>query len=311
MNKQNKVVVITGETATGKSSIAYEYAKQNNGHIINCDSMQIYRKFDIGTAKSSKQEMLVVNHHLYDIRSFDDQIYSVHDYYSDLINVINNVLSQGHLPIVCGGTGLYVSTLYHGPVGTPRYQASIRQKWLERCEKEGVEKIYSQLRSLDPKYAKTITYRDKQKIIRAMEIIDVSKKRVSDFEVNQKKKDYDFDVLYLYLTRDRENLKKRINTRCKSMIKSGLREEVSHLKSQGLTTEHIAGRAVGYRQVLENMTLSDQDLCEQISSATRQYAKRQRTWFNSVKHSRYLDKINIDECAMQDVFSRIDVFRDL
>ena len=111
MKKHNKVVVITGETATGKSSIAYEYAKQNNGQIINCDSMQIYKGFDIGTAKPSKAEMQSVKHHLYDIRRFEDPNYSVHDYHLDLLNVINKVLAQGCLPIVCGGTGLYVSAL--------------------------------------------------------------------------------------------------------------------------------------------------------------------------------------------------------
>ena len=154
-------------------------------------------------------------------------------------------------------------------------------KWSKKCDEEGVEHIYTQLKSFDPEYAKTITHRDKQKIIRAMEIIEVSNKKVSDFKHNYKQMDYDFEVLYLYLTRERENLKKRINMRCQSMIQAGFREEVKRLQSHGLTTKHLAGRAVGYRQVLENITLSDDELYEQISCATRRYAKRQRTWFNS------------------------------
>jgi len=279
--EKEKVMIISGPTAAGKTDISLNIAKKIGGEIISADSIQVYRGMDIGTAKASLEERTEVRHHLIDECEISDP-FNVVTFYNKAHSVIKDILRREKVPIVVGGTGFYIHTLIYGPPLGPPSVASVRQKIEDQLEKEGPEVLYERLQMLDPEYAATITERDRQKIIRGLEIIALSNKKVSSFQSHQTPSDFEFHCWFLYF--EKEVLHHRIEKRCDEMINNGLIEEVKTLLGKGLLDNPTCANAIGYRQCIQFLQSSQSDeekkaFIDSFKQASRQYAKRQFTWF--------------------------------
>lgn len=281
---KKKVIVLAGPTGCGKSDFAIKLAENMGGEIISADSMQVYKGMDIGTAKPSFDDRKRVPHHLIDIRHVKDQ-FNVVDFYYEARHCCQLVLARNNVPIIVGGAGFYIHSLIYGPPSGPPSIPELRKSLEKEMKELGAEALYERLIHLDPQYASTITKSDKQKIIRALEIITLTGKSVSKLSWKGRTKPLNYDFHCWLLTRPREHLYKRIEKRCDKMLDEGLIEEVVRLEQEGIATNSSAAQAIGYRQVLDylktNQTVEDSKaLVEKFKQASRNYAKRQATWFN-------------------------------
>ena len=295
---RKKVIVIAGPTATGKSSFALKLAETIGGEIVSADSMQVYRGMDIGTAKPNAKERESVAHHLIDIRDLNET-YNVVDFYFEARQACQLILSKNKIPIIVGGTGFYIHSLIYGPPSGPPSSPEIRKQLEEECQELGVEALYKRLEQLDLPYAHSITKNDKQKIIRALEIIKITGKKVSKLPWKSKKKMQNYDFRCWYLYRPRENLYKRIEERCDLMISEGLLEEVINLEKNGLKENTSASQAIGYKQALEYLrterTSEDfNQFVQKFKQASRQYAKRQESWFSKYSQKPVFNWVDLD-----------------
>ena len=294
--KKKKVIVISGPTAVGKTKLSLMIAKEIGGEIVSADSMQVYRGMDIGTAKISLEERLTVPHHLIDIRDINER-FSVMDFYQDAHKAIRHILAQGKVPIVVGGTGFYLHGLIYGPPQGPPSVPEVRKSIEEEMDKVGTDALYERLRLADPEYAKSITGADRQKIVRALEIISLTNKKVSDFPKMQSDEIlYDYRCWFLYTSK--ASLYPHIEMRCDEMIANGLIDEVRGLEQRGLRKNSIAAGAIGYRQCLEflDSAQSPQDFerfVAEFKRVSRRYAKRQFTWFKKEPLFRWLNMENL------------------
>lgn len=293
---KRKVIVISGPTAVGKTKLSLAIAEAIGGEIISADSMQVYRKMDIGTAKASLEERKRIPHHLIDIKNIDES-FNVMDFYREAHKAIRDILTRGKIPIVVGGTGFYIHALIYGPPQGPPSEPTLRKELEDEMEKVGTDALYERLKKVDPEYAKTITGADRHKIIRALEIISLTNKKVSDFpKMQQKDLPYDYRCWFIYTSK--ELLYPHIEMRCDEMIAAGLIEEVRELDKLGLRKNSSASQAIGYRQCLEFLSSSGSpdDFETFISSfkrASRRYAKRQFTWFRKEPLFRWLNVENL------------------
>jgi len=290
---KKRVIVIAGPTAAGKSRLAFEMAKLIDGEIISADSVQVYRGMDIGTAKVSKEERLQIPHHLIDICDLHET-FNVMQFYEKATESIREILERERTPIIVGGTGFYLHALVYGPPQGPPASPEIREKLEEDLEKFGPEALYERLRQYDGDYADTINYRDRHKIIRALEIIALTGKKVSDFQRPKNAKasqEFDFRCWFLYFPT--EILYPRIEMRCDEMIAQGFIDEVERLQSH-LEHNITASQAIGYRQCLKFLSTSQADgdwerFVWEFKKASRRYAKRQFTWFRKEPLFRWVD----------------------
>lgn len=279
-----KVLIISGPTATGKTKLSISVAKAINGEVVSADSMQVYRGMDIGTAKVTLAEAQGVPHHLIDICAISEP-HNVMDFYQEATHCCHDILRRGKVPIIAGGTGFYIHALIYGPPQGPPSVPAIREKIEADMLKYGTEKLYESLREYDPEYAATVTHNDRHKIIRALEIIAITGKKVSDFapsDPGQPNREFDFHCWFVHLAK--ELLYDRIDERCDEMIAQGFIDEVKRLDSEGLRSNTTAAGAIGYRQCLEYLdspqTQADYDqFLTAFKRACRRYAKRQFTWF--------------------------------
>lgn len=290
---RKKVIVLAGPTGCGKSALSLMLANAIGGEIISADSMQIYRGMDIGTAKVSKEERRQIPHHLIDIRDVTDS-FNVVDFYHEAKHSCQVIHSRDNIPIVVGGSGFYIHTLLYGPPAGPPSVPHIRKAIEEEIEHLGSEAVYERLKQLDPQYAMTITSHDKHKIARAMEIIQLTGKKVSKLSWNVNKRPQYYDFRCWFLHRPRNILYKRIEHRCDTMIHDGLIEEVEELKRKGIRNNPTAAQAIGYRQCLEYLESSRtkedyHHFVEAFKLASRHYAKRQFTWFRKEPIFHWLD----------------------
>jgi len=308
ISSRKKVIVLSGPTATGKTDLSLEIADILGGEIISADSMQVYREMNIGTAKVTLEEQKRVPHHLIDIRNVNES-FNVAEFYTEAHKALKDILMRGKVPIVVGGTGFYLHAFLYGPPPGPTSSPEVRQYLEEQIKERGVEALYQKLSEIDPDYAKQISKNDRHKIVRALEIITITKKKVSDFPKPEKTSEhYDFRCWFIYYPK--EILYPRIEMRCDAMIQSGFIEEVRHLEKKGLRENNSASQAIGYRQCLEYLDTeqTDEDFEEFIwnfKRASRQYAKRQFTWFRKEKDFRWLnleeqDLYRIQELIIQD-----------
>lgn len=291
--QKKRVIVIAGPTACGKSKFALTLALAMGGEIISGDSMQIYRGMDIGTAKPTAAERDLVPHHLLDIRNVNES-FNVVDFYYEARHCCQSVLERGNVPIVVGGSGFYLHSLMYGPPSGPPSIPEVRKGIEAEMEQMGSEFLFERLRQLDPQYANTITKYDKQKIVRALEIITLTGKKVSRLPWVSQTKTQNFDFRCWFLHRPKDHLYRRIDTRCDVMLGGGFLEEVERLEKEGLRDNSSASQAIGYRQALEylqsNRTTADyRNFVESFKQATRKYAKRQFTWFRREPLFRWLD----------------------
>ena len=287
---KRKAIVICGLTASGKTKLSVELAKKINGQIVSCDSMQIYKDMTIGTAKPTEEEMQGIKHYLIDCVSPEIR-YSVADYKKDAISAIEEIISKGKVPIIVGGTGLYLESLiYNIEYNEIEVDLKYREE-LEKIEKEeGLETLYKKAESIDPEAIKKISHNDKKRIFRILEIYKSTGKTKTQLEIESRKNKPEYDFLLFCITMDREKLYERINLRVDLMIKAGLIEEVKNLckKYKELPT---ALQGLGYKEVVEYLDgkISKEEMIEKIKQETRRYAKRQLTWFRKYDNLIWLD----------------------
>ena len=285
MTQKTKIYAVVGPTASGKSALALELAKRHGGEIISCDSMQIYKRMNIGTAKPTVAEQREVRHHLIDIVE-PDVDFSCEDYVAYADRAIADCVSRGKIPIICGGTGLYLDTLLRGGNSAPVGDTSaIRAELTARAEREGADAIYAELMRVDRESAEAIHPNNVKRVIRALEIYyscGVPKSEL-DRVSKQIEPRYDASVLMLKYG-DREILYRRIEKRVDQMIAEGLLEETRALMEEGVFEKNgTAAQAIGYKELLGYLrgTESLEDAIAELKTATRRYAKRQITWFSA------------------------------
>lgn len=290
---KQRVIIISGPTCAGKSSFAVDIAKQIDGEIISADAIQVYRGMDIGSAKVSKEIIDEVPHHLIDIRDVKDQ-YNVVDFYYEARQCCQQILARGCVPIIVGGSGFYVHSLIYGPPSGPPSVPELRKDIEKEMDLLGPDIMYEKLKQLDQQYAVTITKNDKQKIIRALEIIRLTGKKVSKLTWKGKRKPQNYDFRCWFVYRPKERLYHLIDKRCDKMLDNGFIEEVIRLKEEGLLENSSASQAIGYRQAIDYLETSQSKadykfFVEKFKQATRNYAKRQFTWFRREPAFRWLD----------------------
>lgn len=276
-NIRNKIIIICGATASGKSDLAIECAKLFDSEIVSADSMYIYKDLNIGTAKPTIKEMQGIKHHLIDVVS-PKQAFSVSDYKKLAEPIITDIINRGKVPIICGGTGFYInSILYDFSYGKVEANLEIREKYNALAKDKGNEYVYNELLELDRESALKLHFNDLKRVIRALEIYFTGTKK-SDIQDELVPK---FDYKAYSINHERDYLYQRINNRVDIMIKNGLINEIKGLLDSGITKDNQCMQAIGYKEITEylqgNCTL--EKAIDDIKLNTRHYAKRQITYF--------------------------------
>ena len=275
------LLVICGPTASGKTALAVALAQQLNGEVVSADSMQVYRGMDIGTAKPTAEEMGGVPHHMLDVADPWEN-YSVARYVQDAVPVVDGILARGKLPIVAGGTGLYIDNLVAGREFAPFPAASgLREQLQRRAREEGLPPLREQLRQVDPEAAERLHPADEKRILRALEVYRETGKTISAHNAETRDLPPRYDAVWIGLQfRDRADMKTLIDRRVDAMVAAGLLEEVGQLLESGLPREATALQAIGYKEFLGVLdgTATVEEAVAEVKLRSRQYAKRQLTW---------------------------------
>ena len=285
-----KVVVICGPTASGKTALSIELAKRINGEIISSDSMQIYKDMDIGTAKPTKEEMQGIKHYLVDFVE-PNKRYSVADFKKDAEKAIEEILKNGKVPIIVGGTGLYVDSLIYGiEYQDIKFDEQYRKELENRVEQEGLESLYNEAKKIDPQAMEKISSNDQKRILRVLEIYKATGKNKTEQEAESRKNGVKYDYKVFAINMDREKLYERINKRVDIMIEQGLIQEVQDLLKK-YDEFPTAMQGLGYKEVVEYLqgNISKEEMIEKIKMETRRYAKRQMTWFKKNKQTIWIE----------------------
>lgn len=276
-----KILVVTGPTATGKTALSVELAKKLGGEIVSADSMQIYRGMDIGTAKVTKAEMQNIPHHMIDIADPSED-YSVSRYVEEADAAVRGILSRGRLPIVAGGTNLYIDSLIAGlDFAEKAEDAALRESLNKQYDDIGGEAMLEYLRGFDPERAAKLHPADKRRIVRAVEIYILTGETITRHDEETKKRPKRYDAVKIALTfADRAVLYDRINARVDKMVSDGLFDEVKGLLDSGLSPESTSMQAIGYKEPAAYFRgeMSKDAAIELIKLSSRRYAKRQLTW---------------------------------
>jgi tRNA dimethylallyltransferase len=282
--KKKRCLILAGPTAVGKTALSLDIAKKVSGEIISFDSMQVYRGMDIGTAKVTQAERMQVAHHMIDVCDVTEKM-NVVKFYVEAKRIFNEIIARGNCPILVGGTGFYIHTFLYGPPKGPESNAELRERLEKECDHYGVELLYDKVVKLDPDYAASITKADRHKIIRALEIMELSNKRVSQIPKPSQEdlaKDVDFRCWFMHYPKNL--LYPRILERCDRMLEMGLLEEVQSLLEKGLEKNSSARNSIGYKQVVDflqsNRSHEDYEvMIEEFKRVSKKLAKRQFTWF--------------------------------
>lgn len=301
----NTIIALAGPTAVGKTKFAIMLAQALDGEVVSCDSMQLYKYMDIGSAKPTAEEMSMAKHHLVDIIDPRDE-FSVAQYQKLAKQAISDILSRGKTPIISGGTGLYLnSLLYDMDFSSVPEDSSYRTELEGIAEQEGGrEALHKKLAELDPKAASLIHPNNAKKVIRALERLKEGEGEIKQFSDLSRETD-DYDVVLIGLTRDRAELYDRINRRVDILMEEGLLDEVKGLMDMGLTQENISMKGIGYKEVMDHLDgrCSLEDAVTTIQKNTRHYAKKQLTWFRRYDKMHWFDisEYNSDEDAFEDM----------
>ena len=292
MEKQ-KVIVICGPTASGKTKLSIEIAKKINGEIVSADSMQIYKDMTIGTAKPTPEEMQGIKHYLIDF-VLPNQRYSVADYNKDALKAIDEIIKKGKTPLVVGGTGLYVNSLIYGiEYSDIEVDIEYREKLEKIAKLEGIERLYEMAKEIDPEAIKNISKNDQKRICRILEIYHTTGKNKTEQEKESRKNGPKYQYLLYGITMDREKLYDRINKRVDIMINDGLIEEVQNIVKK-YDEFPTAMQGLGYKEVVEylNGITTKEEMIEKIKMETRRYAKRQLTWFKKCENIKWINGLD-------------------
>lgn len=289
-----KVIVIAGPTASGKTALSIELAKRINGEIISSDSMQIYKDMDIGTAKVTKEEQQHIKHYLIDFVSPNER-YSVSEFKKDSEKAMEEILDKGKVPIVVGGTGLYIDSLIYG-IEYPEmeFDEAYRTFLLQQMEtEEGLQSLYEQALQIDPEAMKRISAKDKKRIVRILEIYKSTGKNKTEQEKLSRLKGVQYDYKVFAIDMERKMLYERIDKRVEVMLEQGLVQEVKDLREK-YSCFPTAMQGLGYKEVVEYLEnkCTYEEMTEKIKQETRHYAKRQLTWFRKNKQTIWLKAEN-------------------
>ena len=274
-----KVIVVIGPTSVGKTKMGVALAKKLNGEVISGDSMQVYRQMDIGTAKVTIEEMEGVTHHCIDILDPKDQ-YSVHDFQQTVRKQITEITNRGRVPIIVGGTGLYIKAALYDYTFSEmeNNHDEINKKYKDYTN----EQLYAHLKQIDEESAKILHFNNRRRVLRAIEIYEQTGQKKSEMS-NEQEHICLYDAYFVGLTLPRELLYERINLRVDLMMKNGLQGEMESLIKQGLTRENQSMKAIGYKEWFDYFEgkCDLNEVSENIKKHSRQYAKRQYTWFKN------------------------------
>lgn len=282
---KNKICILAGPTAVGKTDISIMLAKKLYGEIVSADSAQIYKYMNIGTAKIQEQEMQGINHYMID-EIYPDQSFSVAEYRNFANNYINNISIRGKLPIITGGTGLYINSLINNLDFTEAIcDEEFRIEMTNLAKEKGNEYIHQMLKNIDPISYEKLHPNDIRRIIRALEVYKITNKPISKYQEESKNMPQKYEFAYIALNMDREKLYNRINLRVDRMFEKGLIDEVRNLLKMGYAKDLVSMQAIGYRQIVNYLEgeCSFDEAIELIKRDSRHYAKRQLTWFRNDK----------------------------
>ena len=299
-----EIIVICGPTAVGKTKYAIETALHVDGEVVSCDSMQLYKFMDIGSAKPTEEEQAMVKHYLVDEIDPRDS-FSVVKYQKMARKAIEEIFSKGKTPVIAGGTGLYLnSLLYEMDFSAPPRDSSYRDKLYEEAEKYGPQALHDRLRQMDPDAASRIHPNNTKKVIRALEAAE-SGDKVKNF-ATELKQCTDYSVKLIGLTRDRAELYDRINRRVDILVEMGLLDEVKSLLDMGLSESDISMKGIGYKEIIGyyNGEYELETAINLVKKNTRRYAKRQLTWFRRYDDMKCFDisEYEDDNACLEDIF---------
>lgn len=287
-----KIIAVVGPTASGKTAVSVELAKRLGGEVVSCDSMQVYRRMNIGTAKPTEEEMCNVPHHLIDAVE-PDAPFSCAEYVTLATEAVKDISARGKLPVFCGGTGLYLDRFLCGEMEETHADEALRASLFAFAEKEGIDALHERLRAVDPESADAIHKNNVKRVIRALEIYEQTGIPKSEFDRRSQvvESPYEAIVVGLHYPR-REVLYDRINRRVDIMLADGLLEETKKLKDEGVFEVNLtAAQAIGYKELLGYFegqeTLAE--ATENLKTATRRYAKRQLTWFSAKPYVKWVE----------------------
>ena len=286
----DKIICIAGPTASGKTSLAIALAKRYNGEVVSCDSMQVYRNMDIGTAKPSAEEQEGIVHHMIDVAAADED-FSVSKYCEMAVPIVDDIVARGKTAIIAGGTGLYMDSLIKGNDFAPFPSTGMRERLEAQADREGMEAMLARLASIDPDSAARLHLSDRKRIIRALEVYYETGETITAHNLKTQAIPPKYDPLWLGLDfADRAELYRRIDLRVSIMLEMGLVEEIRALLASGIPSKCTAMQAIGYKEFVAALEghISIAEAADQVRQSSRHYAKRQLTWFRRNKDIHWL-----------------------
>ena len=286
----NNIICIAGPTASGKTALAVEIAKLTNGEVVSCDSMQIYKRMDIGTAKPTPDEMQGIPHHMIDVAEPDED-FSVSRYCCMAAPIVDDIVTRGKTAVIAGGTGLYMDSLIRGNDFAPFPSTGQRERLEAQADAEGMESMLNWLRSIDPEAAARLHLADRKRIIRALEVYLETGETITEHNRRTQALPPRYSPLWLGLDfTDRAELYRRIDLRVELMLEAGLVEEIQNLLASGIPEKCTAMQAIGYKEFVEALDgqCTIEEAAAQVQQSSRRYAKRQLTWFRRNKAMHWL-----------------------
>ena len=284
------LLCVVGPTASGKTRLAVELAKALNGEVLSCDSMQIYRRMDIGTAKPTPEETQGVPHHMIDVIG-PEEPFSVGRYVEMADPILQDILSRGKTCVLCGGTGLYVDSLMAGRTFAPYPETGRRQELEAMADREGIEAVLEKLRAVDPDSAERLHPGNRRRIIRAMEVYLETGKTITQHNLETQAVPPKYHPLWIGLDfTDRADLYRRIDRRVDLMMEDGLLDEIQRLLSEGVPPTATSLQAIGYKEPMAALRgeMTMEEAVEKVKQESRRYAKRQLTWFRRNKEIHWI-----------------------
>ena len=290
-----KLILIMGVTAGGKATLSFELAKKLDAEIISIDSMKVYRRMDIGTAKPSLQRQQEIRYHMIDIVE-PSESFGVNTFLELCDNAIQDITSRGKRVIISGGTAMYIKTLLYGLFDGPGSDIALRDEIKTRGEEQGWELLYDELKSIDPLACEKIHLNDQRRIVRALEVYKLTGKPISSFQTQFDAPAPDPRFTIVGLRREKEDASRRINARIKKMAQMGLVQEVKDLLNENKPLSQQAAAAIGYAEIIDHLKgkLTEDEAIEKIKVNTRKFAKAQRTWFKRFSGTNWLDTAQDD-----------------